>query len=1098
MGFFNFLKTAENDVGKGFNFLKNNVVTPTVNNAKNAVDVVNAERQGVQGLAQVGVAKATGNRQAAQNATVATNKATNYSLNASRGAYTPQEASSKDFKLSFLKPVAKNVVTYAPYALGGAGAAESALAPTVAGKAVGLVLNTGLNFGVNTALNAGGQAVQGKPIDAKAALKGAIAPTIAGAALGALPIAAGLAKDHPLNEVGSVPVPGGPLSKLAKTNDVNEVKKILQGHTDQATIDRIASSIAETSNPQTIKNIIRGSSDIPKEIPPPAYPNPKDVESSIQRQVALDPNPPSLSDIKPPETPPTPVEPPTSPAGQGTIGRLYTPEVEKVLQGVKTSNQAASQAKGVLDEIKSKFTPGGGAEGKAIGNDLRATTGDLALKKNQETIAATPDIKLFSKLTPADHAQFIQKVESGVQQATPELQAQADKFRTAQEADFKIGQELKPDIVHVENYFPRAGFWDNTKGQVDAFLNKWQSPSLGGSPAALEHRAIPTIYDGIKAGLVPKETNPAIIALNSRTQLLRAKAAQDFVETQVKAGHDPTLVQDYVNRVLDDGLSQSPTYKTIKDATYAVNNLQLGFSGFHVASTGINAVVSQFSNGLQDLAHGNIIKGVKDIAKAPIAPVDYIFKGNRIVKNYKNGDITADIKNIAEGGGRIGSQVDYRTTGLSKSLEQLKSGSLKEAGKGIATAPFRAFSTAAKPVMEWWVPRIKAGATKELIDRKVAELGPNASQEALRAAKAAAVDSVDNRFGQLVKDNLYWDKTIKDGATLLTRSPGWNLGTIREIGGGISDLATKTAKGQGLSERTTYTASLAATTMLIGTAMSYMFTGKPPQDAIDYFYPKTGKIDKNGNEERVSLPTYAKDIFSFAHNPAQTLGNKSNPLFSIAKDVATNKDYYGNQVRNPADSAGTQAKQTGSFLAKNLLPFSITSGNQRVEKTPNTKAQSFFGLTPAPGYITKSKFEQDVQSALNTALGTKSLTPEEQKLISDKSAAKQAYKTGDGSKIQELVQSGDLTKKQAKDLQKSTANSSVANQFAYLLKVDRPAAAKIIQSASPEDLQKLGDIQKLIRIMTISSHNPDAKPETRAAAKQLVEYLKKVSNPKGN
>lgn len=876
------------------------------------------------------------------------------------------------------------------------------------------------------------------------------------------------------------------IDQLAKSTSETEIRNLAAKAGVKLT-DAATAAIKSTKDPYMVKNILSAKTDIVKpvhlNVPPPPKPQAgQDIVSATLPKPEVSPTASATISTTPQPT---------------SIPKLYTPQIEKTLQAVKTTNPATSQAKGVFDEVKNWFTPGGGAEGKGIANDLRAATGNLALQKNTETLAAKPDINLFNKMSSGDHANFIQKVEAGVPQSTPELQAAADKFRTAQETDYKIGQSLKPDIVHVENYFPRAGFWDNSKGQVDAFLSKWQQPTLGGNPAALQHRSIPTIYDGIAAGLKPKETNPAIIALNSRTQLLRAKTAQDFIEQQVGAGHDPALVQDYVNRVLDSGLSQSPAFKTAKDATYAVNNLQLGFSGFHVASTGLNAVVSQFANGLQDIVHGNVIKGAADIAKAPIAPLDYLFKGNKIVKDYKAGNITQDIKNIAEGGGRIGAQVEYKTSGLAKSLGQLRSGQAGQITKGVAAAPFRAFSTAAKPVMEYWVPRLKAGATKALIDRKVAELGANASPEAIRAAKSAAIDSIDNRFGQLVKDNLLWNKTLKDGGSLLMRSPGWNIGTVREIGGGITDLATKTARGKGLSERSAYTGALAATTMMIGTALSYLFTGKPPQDAIDYFYPKTGKIDKNGDAERVALPTYAKDIFAFSHNPSQTIKNKSNPLISTTEQVAGNKDYFGNMVRNPQDSVANQAKQTAGYVGKSLLPFSITNANKRVEKTASTKAQTFFGLTPAPGYITKSSFEQKVQGALNQALGSKPLTPEEQQLVNTKSQAKQAYSGGDASKINQLIQQGQITRRQADNLKTSAKQTSVANQFAYLLKVNRPAAADLFSQAKPEDLQKLGDINKLKRTLQTTIYLGTANKATIDASKRLLTYIKKVSNPKG-
>jgi hypothetical protein len=47
---------------------------------------------------------------------------------------------------------------------------------------------------------------------------------------------------------------------------------------------------------------------------------------------------------------------------------------------------------------------------------------------------------------------------------------------------------------------------------------------------------------------------------------------------------------------------------------------------------------------------------------------------------------------------------------------------------------------------------------------------------------------VENRMGQMTYDNLFMNRTAKDLAMLTVRSVGWNIGTLREIGGGIGDV----------------------------------------------------------------------------------------------------------------------------------------------------------------------------------------------------------------------------------------------------------------------------------------------------------------------
>jgi hypothetical protein len=63
----------------------------------------------------------------------------------------------------------------------------------------------------------------------------------------------------------------------------------------------------------------------------------------------------------------------------------------------------------------------------------------------------------------------------------------------------------------------------------------------------------------------------------------------------------------------------------------------------------------------------------------------------------------------------------------------------------------------------------------------------DASAAEVADALAKIWDSIDNRFGQLVYDNLFWHKYTKDLALLTVRLPGWNVGDIREIAGGTVD-----------------------------------------------------------------------------------------------------------------------------------------------------------------------------------------------------------------------------------------------------------------------------------------------------------------------
>lgn len=284
MGFFDFLKPVEHAGGSALKFLDRNVVRPVIHDAKNAGDVLNAGRQGVQGLLDIGKESIFGTDKSYEDAINRTDKATRYSLGASRGAYTYDEATSDDIGKSFLKPLARNAVTYAPYfALGGVGgaAADTIGATSKLGR---LAASSVANFGVNTGVGVAGQAAEGQPIDLKSAATGALAATALNTGIEGVHMAkAGI---KPVFADGNIPgkVPNEILVKLSKATKGSEVKQILAEGLPADVADRIAPAVAHAKDVNAIQNIVdralpelpNAGASIPKEpnvvIPPAPEP----------------------------------------------------------------------------------------------------------------------------------------------------------------------------------------------------------------------------------------------------------------------------------------------------------------------------------------------------------------------------------------------------------------------------------------------------------------------------------------------------------------------------------------------------------------------------------------------------------------------------------------------------------------------------------------------------------------------------------------------------------------------------------------------------------------------------------------------------------
>jgi hypothetical protein len=145
---------------------------------------------------------------------------------------------------------------------------------------------------------------------------------------------------------------------------------------------------------------------------------------------------------------------------------------------------------------------------------------------------------------------------------------------------------------------------------------------------------------------------------------------------------------------------------------------------------------------------------------------------------------------VKEAGGRVRMDSFYKNSAPERMAKAWKEGDYVKAARLslpalLEYARSRSWSTSSRC-------RSSASSATGEEGARGAAAGRDARRSPRRAAKAW--DSVDNRMGQLVYDNLFWSKTFKDLAMASVRSVGWNLGTIRELGGGLVDLASEGAK----------------------------------------------------------------------------------------------------------------------------------------------------------------------------------------------------------------------------------------------------------------------------------------------------------------
>jgi hypothetical protein len=480
----------------------------------------------------------------------------------------------------------------------------------------------------------------------------------------------------------------------------------------------------------------------------------------------------------------------------------------------------------------------------------------------------------------------------------------------------------------------------------------------------LFQRTAPTVWKAFNGFL---DTHPDL-----RSKLDAIKPAMKFHEesTDIKLGGmqvlghwimpegPATIIKNY----LSPGLSQSSIYRSIRQTSNVLNGAQLGLSAFHLGFTSLDAATSRLALSLEDLAHGDVSKAARTLVSVPLSPVTNILTGARLkaeaLRPGTHPDLAPIVHALELGGGRVGNDRMWQTEFTRRMVRAWHEGGLQWATLPIRV-PLAAWEQTMRPILEYVVPRQKLGVFADMARRELDRLGPDAEAPALREAMRKAWDSVDNRMGQVVYSNLFYNRMVKDVALLSWRAYGWQLGKYREGLGALLDAgvaAKQVAKLQRpeLTHRMAYAAALPIMVGTIGGVLHYLMTGQAPQQAVDYFMPATGETDRNGNLERLNLPSYVKDVIAYSKHPLTSFGHSLNPLGSSMFDLLENLDFYDVQIRNPDDPLFQQGSDVVKFATKQFIPFSVSGTQQLREDDAPLRKQvlPFFGITPAPARLT--------------------------------------------------------------------------------------------------------------------------------------------------
>ncbi|GEM_PF-1028332 len=477
-----------------------------------------------------------------------------------------------------------------------------------------------------------------------------------------------------------------------------------------------------------------------------------------------------------------------------------------------------------------------------------------------------------------------------------------------------------------------------------------------------------------------------------------AQEVQIPVHGVVTLGHYymPDGAAQVLNNFLSPGLGSNGLYRGLKSISNHLNMAQLGFSAFHLGFTSIDASISQASIGLSYLLQGKFGKGIRELTEAPIAPISNWCRGLALQKAMLNPSISsASMRYLADlavkGGLRATVDPFYKSEmkrallrSVASMTSNLKSMNAKHAASDAVAVLLKSIPALNESLMsiisEGIVPRQKLGVFAKLMEEEMQRLGPDASSEALRAAAARAADTTEDRLGQVVYDNLFMNQVAKDVLKLGFRSYGWTMGKYRALGsaaGGYTRAAKDISMGKYpvITPQMTYVPALIVVVAIIGGITQKILSGKNPESLEDWIMPRTGKLDSNGREQRITPPSYLKDMTSDWHDVPNlkkmgiSLFHKLNPAISILCDMLNNKDFYGTEIRHDTDPAWKQALQMCGYLGKSFVPFSVTGAVKLAETgaSPDQFILPFIGFVPAKAALTMSPAES---RAMDLYVGT--------------------------------------------------------------------------------------------------------------------------------
>lgn len=710
--------------------------------------------------------------------------------------------------------------------------------------------------------------------------------------------------------------------------------------------------------------------------------------------------------------------------------------IKALKEAPKVIDAAAGMADKAMQPVRKGLAPASVSPGAArVAAIKREQVGEATRDTAASAAALEKHAPRFDKLTPQEEVDFPRYMETyskpgAVRPALPpELKAAADDLRKSYQfrADKIKNTKSMKNMPLVADYIVRN--FKGTPQQQAAF-----TASLAGKQGRggfTRQRKYPTYEQALqaaqKAGMPPVEPNfiKAANLYNANTDMFIAhNRAWDAMRKEglikygppnrpppgwvplegrmsFKVGVDkksgqPIQLQAYAPvdaaRVYNNYLSKGLTgdaggaMRTAQKAFNAITMLKLGLSSvWHAGITGTAAISSDLARGTRQALKGEPVKGLKSIAGSPFAPYRVAKEGAKFHQQYlRMTDYGPNVEKLVRTATKANTlqskRPAYMDSAGPKTFKQIikSANSVPAAVGGTAAHAFgKVMQGVSAPMFDKWIPNMKRGVILERLQQWMAEHPQATEAEQLTYARQLG-DAVDNRFGEMMRDNLFWNRTLRDAMQFGLLSYSWVAGATRMVGGAAKELYRTGKHSDELGPNAEYLIANAVVAAALNAAYQYMHTGQGPQDIEDLFFPRSGGkqyVGKAQVPERVVLPTgHWTQIAEYLHDPLAELYNEGNPGAKIMWEALHNRDYRGMPIAKPTDLwSADYLKEVPVAVwrymqyigGQALTPIAVSAYYNRNKGTGITPAEAIgLAARPAPGFISApEKIEQFSQKA---------------------------------------------------------------------------------------------------------------------------------------